>query len=90
MVVYARAQIISAPAQLITAPAQPPATGAVVYTALFFHNDHLLSMFILPLRSQRLVKIEFQGMIPPTVFSKMTENKPLLKPYQPFNFGEFV
>ena len=35
MVVYAPAQIISAPAQLITAPAQPPATGAVVYTALF-------------------------------------------------------
>ena len=34
MVVYAPAQIISAPAQLITAPAQPPATGAVVYTAL--------------------------------------------------------
>ena len=36
MVVYAPAQLISAPAQLITAPAQPPATGAVVYTALFF------------------------------------------------------
>ena len=36
MVVYAPAQIISAPAQLITGPAQPPATGAVVYTALFF------------------------------------------------------
>ena len=35
MIVYAPAQIISAPAQLITAPAQPPATGAVVYTALF-------------------------------------------------------
>ena len=42
MVVYAPAQIISAPAQFITAPAQlitvpaqPPATGAVVYTALF-------------------------------------------------------
>ena len=35
MVVYAPVQIISAPAQLITAPAQPPATGAVVYTALF-------------------------------------------------------
>ena len=35
MVVYAPAQPISAPAQLITAPAQPPATGAVVYTALF-------------------------------------------------------
>ena len=42
MVVYAPAQIISAPVQiisapvqLITAPAQPPATGAVVYTALF-------------------------------------------------------
>ena len=36
MVVYAPAQIISAPALLITPPAQPPATGAVVYTALFF------------------------------------------------------
>ena len=43
MVVYAPAQIISAPAQLITAPAQPPATGAVVYTALFYHLSHLLS-----------------------------------------------
>ena len=32
---HAPAQIISAPAQIITAPAQPPATGAVVYTALF-------------------------------------------------------
>ena len=40
MVVYAPAQIISAPAQLITAPAQPPATGAVVYTALLFWNIH--------------------------------------------------
>ena len=39
MVVYAPAQIISAPAQLITAPAQPPATGAVVYTALFFFSS---------------------------------------------------
>ena len=28
-------QIITAPAQLIAAPAQPPATGAVVFTALF-------------------------------------------------------
>ena len=34
MVVFAPAKTISAPAQLITAPAQPPATGAVVYTAL--------------------------------------------------------
>ena len=32
----APANHISAPAQLITAPAQPPATGAVVYMALFF------------------------------------------------------
>ena len=40
MVVYAPAKIISAPAQLITAPAQPPATGAVVYTALFRLNPH--------------------------------------------------
>ena len=45
MVIYAPAQIISAPAQLITAPAQlitapaqPPATGAVVYTALFYYK----------------------------------------------------
>ena len=35
-IVTAPAQLITAPAQLITAPAQPPATGAVVYTALFF------------------------------------------------------
>ena len=35
MDVHATAQIITAPAQLITAPAQPPATGVVVYTALF-------------------------------------------------------
>ena len=46
MVVYAPAQIISAPAQLIsapaqliTAPAQLPATGAVVYTALFIYSS---------------------------------------------------
>ena len=32
---HAPAQIITPPAQIITAPAQPPATGAVVYTALF-------------------------------------------------------
>ena len=32
---HATAQIITAPAQIITAPAQTPATGAVVYTALF-------------------------------------------------------
>ena len=36
----APAQLITAPAQLITAPAQPPATGAVVYTALFYILDH--------------------------------------------------
>ena len=41
MVVYAPAQIISAPAQLITAPAQPPATGAVMYTALFLRINGL-------------------------------------------------
>ena len=35
MVINAPAQIITAPAQLITTPAQPPATGVVVYTALF-------------------------------------------------------
>ena len=34
--ITAPAQIITAPAQIITAPAQPSATGAVVYTALFF------------------------------------------------------
>ena len=51
MVVYAPAQIISAPAQLITAPtqlitapAQPPATGAVVYTALFSIQDRSVSV----------------------------------------------
>ena len=33
-IITAPAQIIAAPAQIITAPAQPPATGAVVYTAL--------------------------------------------------------
>ena len=38
MVVFAPAQNNSAPAQLITAPAQPPATGAVVYTALFEYD----------------------------------------------------
>ena len=38
MGVNAPAQVSTAPAQLITAPAQPPATGAVVYTALFFFN----------------------------------------------------
>ena len=35
MDVSSPALIITAPAQLITAPAQPPATGVVVYTALF-------------------------------------------------------
>ena len=35
-IITAPAQIIIAPAQIITAPAQQPATGAVVYTALFF------------------------------------------------------
>ena len=35
MDITAPAKIITAPAQLITAPAQPPATGVVVYTALF-------------------------------------------------------
>ena len=34
--ITAPAKLITAPAQLITAPAQPPATGAVVYTALLF------------------------------------------------------
>ena len=46
MVVYAPAQVISAPAQLITAPAQPPATGAVVYTALFlFHTQDIKNCY---------------------------------------------
>ena len=43
--IVALAQLITAPAQFITAPAQPPATGAVVYTALFsaeFHDVLLL------------------------------------------------
>ena len=35
MVVCAPTLLITAPAQLITAPDQPPARGAVVYTALF-------------------------------------------------------
>ena len=35
-IITAPAQIIIALAQIIAAPAQPPATGAVVYTALFF------------------------------------------------------
>ena len=35
MDITAPAQIITAPAQHNTAPAQPPATGVVVYTALF-------------------------------------------------------
>ena len=39
---HAPAQIITAPAQIIIAPAQPSATGAVVYTALFF----LLFLFL--------------------------------------------
>ena len=39
MALYAPAQIIYALAQLITAPAQPPATGAVVYTALLGVDD---------------------------------------------------
>ena len=37
--IIAPAQLITAPAQLITAPAQPPATGAAVYTALFFSSE---------------------------------------------------
>ena len=42
-IIAAPAQIINAPAQIITAPAQPPATGAVVYTALLdFHNHEML------------------------------------------------
>ena len=36
--ITAPAQLINAPAQLINAPAQPPATGAVVYTALFCYD----------------------------------------------------
>ena len=35
MDINAPAQNITAPAQHNTAPAQPPATGVVVYTALF-------------------------------------------------------
>ena len=38
---HAPAQIITAPAQIITAPAQPPATGAVVYTALLLSLIHI-------------------------------------------------
>ena len=39
MVVSAPAPIITAPAQLVNATAQPPATGVVVYTALFFKKE---------------------------------------------------
>ena len=38
--ITAPAQMITAPAQIITAPAQPPATRAVVYTALFSTDVH--------------------------------------------------
>ena len=40
MVVSAPALVITAPAQLIIAPAQPPTTGVVVYTALFFEGTY--------------------------------------------------
>ena len=43
MDVSAPAQIVTAPAQLITAPAQPPATGVVVYTALFLSGPYSVS-----------------------------------------------
>ena len=39
MDVNASAQLITATAQLITAPVQPPATGVVVYTALFRYSN---------------------------------------------------
>ena len=39
MDINAPAQFITAPAQLITAAAQPPATGVVVYTALFLNLE---------------------------------------------------
>ena len=48
MGVNAPVQVSTAPALLITAPAQPPATGAVVYTALFL-LFLLLYLFILTL-----------------------------------------
>ena len=44
-IITAPAQIIIAPAQIITAPAQQPATGAVVYTALFACVCLSLSLF---------------------------------------------
>ena len=44
MDITAPAQIITAPAQLLTAPSQPPATGATVYTALFFRQTSLSSI----------------------------------------------
>ena len=44
MDVNAPAQLITAPAQFITAPAQPPATGVVVYTALFDLQAHVLNL----------------------------------------------
>ena len=54
-IITAPAQIITAPAQIIIAPAQQPATGAVVYTALFsasavclcaFHDGMYLCFFV--------------------------------------------
>ena len=46
-IIYAPAQIIYAPAQLITAPAQPPATGAVVYTALFGYDNWIWILYMI-------------------------------------------
>ena len=44
-IIIAPARIITAPAQFTTAPAQPPATGVVVYTALFLHGSVLSSKY---------------------------------------------
>ena len=43
MDVNAPAQLIAAPAQIITAPTEPPATGAVLYTALLLYDEVLWS-----------------------------------------------
>ena len=40
--ITAPAKLNIAPAQLITAPAQPPATGGVVYTALFLEMTNIV------------------------------------------------
>ena len=54
-IITAPAQLITAPAQLITAPAQPPATGVVVYTALFIHS--FINLFVSSVRIKTLIML---------------------------------